>query len=141
MVDTNQIGTFGELKSILAFISAGYSIYTPLSGKESYDFIACLEDKLIKVQVKTVSTINKQGSYEATIRSIRPNRTKNRVVKFDSSKCDVLSVYIQPLDKVCFLLSSEVISKSSITFREIRTNCKTHLISDYIDINRAISLC
>ncbi len=131
MINTNQLGTIGELKSILVFMEMGYSIYSPLSGKESYDFIACKNDQLIRVQVKSTSKPDRYGSYTATLKSVRPNRTKTRVIKFDNSKCDILAVYIKPLDVVCFVHSLEVKATHVIAFRENRVNNRTNLISDH----------
>ena len=132
---TNDVGTLGELKAMQEFIKLGFSIYSPLSGKELYDFIACQADKLIKVQVKSTAVKDKYGSYSFKLKSIRPNRTRNKIIKFDNSVCDILALYIVLIDQVCFMKSSDVKAASAINLRESKVNSKTNLISDYNDLS------
>ena len=138
---SNQLGTLGELKAISEFIKLDFNIYVPLSGKEPYDFIACKENKLIKVQVKSTSCKTKNNSYEIGIKSVRSNRTTNIIKRFKPSQCDILATYIQPLDKICFIKASAVTSGGCITFRESFSNYNRNeqkLISDYTDLSKIV---
>lgn len=138
---SNQLGTLGELRAIEEFIKIGFNIYTPLSGKEPYDFIACRKNELIKVQVKSTSCKTKNNSYQIGIKSVRSNRTTNTIKLFDPSQCDILAAYIQPLNKVCFIKASMVTSGGCITFRESFSNYGRNdqkLISNYTDLSKII---
>ena len=139
-MNTNKLGTIGELKAITSFVEQGFSIYAPLSGKEHYDFIACKDNLMLRIQVKSTSVKTKSGSYSAMLKSVRPNRSKSILLPFDNTKSDILVVYISIKDTLCFVKTSEVKTVSSLTFRELPSNStkNNHLISDYCDLSKVI---
>lgn len=47
-----QIGYLTELQCMTEFLKMGYNISLPYGGHSRYDFIADIEGKLIKIQVK-----------------------------------------------------------------------------------------
>lgn len=53
MLNSKQIGNITEMQCMLAFIQQGYNISTPYGDCERYDFIADVNGKLLKIQVKT----------------------------------------------------------------------------------------
>lgn len=52
MLNTKQLGNITEIECMLAFIKLGHNVLTPYGDCERYDFIADVNGKLIKIQVK-----------------------------------------------------------------------------------------
>lgn len=53
MLNSKQIGNITELECMLAFMKLGYNVLTPYGDCERYDFVADVNGKLLKIQVKT----------------------------------------------------------------------------------------
>lgn len=137
---TNKTGTIGELAAIQEFIKQDFDVYMPLSGKEECDFIACKDTKLFRVQVKSTSIVDRYGSFTVQLKRVRYNSTIHKIHKFDTRTCDILAVYIEPLQKVCFLHSSEITATCTISFREHRISNQTNLIDDYVSLDRIVNI-
>ncbi len=118
MDDKTWLGSIGESKVVSELSRYRFHVFTQVTGKAPFDLVAYKDSYLYKINVKTTQTLGKWGAWEVQIKSVRSNRTKNRTIPFDSNSCDVLAVYIEPLDKVCFLSSSEVSGRSAIALRE-----------------------
>jgi PD-(D/E)XK endonuclease len=112
------LGSLGESKVAAELSRYRFHVFTQTTGKAPFDLVAYKDGRLYRVNVKTTQRLSKWGSWELKIASVRSNRTGNRIVPFDFTSCDVLAVYIEPLDKVCFLHSSEVAGKNYITLRD-----------------------
>lgn len=53
MLNSKQIGNVTEMQCMLAFMQQGYNVLTPYGDCERYDFVADVNGKLLKIQVKT----------------------------------------------------------------------------------------
>ena len=131
------MGSVGESKVASELSRHRFHVFIQTTGKAPFDLVVYKDGYLYRVNVKTTQRLDKWGSWEVQIKSVRSNRTKNRVVPFDPLSCDVLAVYIEPLDRVCFLRASEVSEKCSIALREktVRQS-KLLSISELTDPNR-----
>ncbi len=110
-----NLGSYGKIKVAAYLIEKGYDVFIELDGKSPFDLVAHKDGILERVEVKTTKTRSKSNSgWEVQIKSIRPNRTKNRIVGFDNTKSDILCVYIQPIDKILLYKSCNI--KNSIKF-------------------------
>ena len=69
MLNSKQIGNITGLECMLAFIKLGYNILTPYGDCERYDFVVDLNNKMMKIQVKTS----------------RPSRTGEGSIVFNTS--------------------------------------------------------
>lgn len=118
MDNKTWLGSLGESKVAAELSRHRFHVFIQTTGKAPFDLVAYKNGHLYRVNVKTTQRLSKWGSWEVKIASVRSNRTGNRIVPFDFASCDVLAVYIEPLDKVCFLHSSEVAGKSYIALRE-----------------------
>lgn len=140
---THQLGLLGELKVATKFVKLGFSIYTSISdGVDPFDFIAYKDNRLIKVQVKSTGKITSRGSYQISLRTITIHKSRNVLKPFNSSKCDILAIYIDPLDTVCFIPTAILSNTGSIYLRELPprngNQYKPWIISEYIDLSRAL---
>ena len=112
------MGSVGESKVASELSRHRFHVFIQTTGKAPFDLVVYKDGYLYRVNVKTTQRLDKWGSWEVQVKSVRSNRTKNKVVPFDPLSCDVLAVYIEPLDRVCFLRASEVSGKCSIALRE-----------------------
>lgn len=116
MDNKTWVSSLGESRVVSELIRQGYEVFTQLSGKSSIDLIAYKENILSRVQVKATSTRTKANTgWSVQIKQVRPNRKSNKIKKFDSTTCDILAIYIQPLDKVVLMKSSEIKVTSALT--------------------------
>ena len=69
MLNSKQIGNITEMQCMLAFMQQGYNVLTPHGDCERYDFVADVNGKLIKIQVKTS----------------RPSRSSEGCITFNTS--------------------------------------------------------
>lgn len=135
MLSTNQLGNLGESKAITKFIEEGFDIFTQFSGHNPFDFVIHKDSKLYKVEVKTTTTKTNNNSYIVYIEGTAygPDRSiKHKPLDVDN--VDILVVYIQPIDTLCFFHMKDLDNKCSITLRETRTALNQKIISGYKDI-------
>ena len=112
------LGALVEAKVISKLIEGKFDVFPQLSGKAPFDLVAHRDGYLLRVQVKGTSSRTRYGSYQVQLKSVRSNRTRNRITHFDPSQYDILAIYIGPLDKVCFLRSDEVGDIGQLNLRE-----------------------
>lgn len=104
-----------EAVAIADFVGRGFDVYAPAFGNATCDFIVQAPDGSLKrVEVKSTSTLLKSGKYQVQLRSVRSNKTKSVVKKFDSSKCDYLVVYIVPERSLVILDAKDFDGRSTI---------------------------
>jgi len=143
MHPTTRLGFIGEVKAITEFLKLDFNIYTPLSdGNDKFDFIAHKDGKLIKVEVKSTSAKDKRYN-SGYIVNLKSNRNK-KVHYFDSSKSDILAIYVEPIDTACFFKSKDITNKNGISVRNKASgtismrNHKQHIISNHTDLEKVI---
>lgn len=118
MDNKTWLGSLGESKVAAELSRHRFHVFTQTTGKAPFDLVAYKDGYLYRINVKTTQRLGKWGSWEVQLKSIRSNRTKSRIVPFDPQSCDVVAVYIEPIDKVCFLQIFEFSGRNTITLRE-----------------------
>lgn len=83
-------GTVGVGAAIFFFTKKGYIVSIPITDNQPYDLVVDRGDGLEKVSVKYTSQKSKYGIYVCELKSVRPNRKKNIVRKFDDKTCDIV---------------------------------------------------
>ncbi len=53
-----ELGNFSEMLAAAFFFRMGYSVSKPLGNQKGYDLILDVGDRLLRVQVKTISTVD-----------------------------------------------------------------------------------
>lgn len=102
---TKQKGNLTELQCLTAFTENGCPVSIPYGDSDKYDFIADVDGKLLKVQVKTSSL--KQGNKDAIAFSCRSTHknfggTTNR--KYTKEDIDYFATY---WNHTCYLIPIE----------------------------------
>ncbi len=104
-----QSSSLGEARTVVELIRQGYDIFTQLNGKAPFDLIAHKNGQISRVEVKSTNQrARSKTGWIVELRRIRSNKTKNVIHKFDNTKSDIVSVYIEPLDKVILIPSNTI---------------------------------
>ncbi|WP_414694686.1 group I intron-associated PD-(D/E)XK endonuclease [Paenibacillus sp.] len=124
MDDKSWITALSQARVTAELARQRFDVYVELVGKAPFDLIAHKEGLLYRVSVKsTMSTKCESGhSWEVQLKRVRSNKTGNAIHKFDPDSCDILAIYIEQIDKVCFFNPKEINCTSSITIRENATS-------------------
>lgn len=115
-MNTVRQGNLGVLAAAKYFAVEGYEVFSPMMENSSCDLIVIKDGVTQRVEVKSTRT-GSSKSWQVQIRQIRPNRTGNKIKKFDGAKSDLLAVYIVPEDRVVVIPSSEI-KRSSLTIKK-----------------------
>lgn len=110
MNKSNRQGILAEAKALSHFIKEEYEVYTQFSGKSPIDMIVEKNGKLSRVEVKSTRTRTKYNTgWVVQLKSTLPNKNKkNKIINFDNKSCDILVIYIEPLDKIIIKKSKEI---------------------------------
>lgn len=111
-----DLGSLGKSRTISELIRNGFDIFTEFEGKAPFDLVAHKDGELKRIEVKSTQRRTKYDTgWEIQIKRVRPNRSETVIHNFNSSQCDILAVYIEPLDKVLLLDSSKIKVKTMLT--------------------------
>ncbi len=116
-------GSAGLGIAIGHFCSKGIVVSLPLVDNQDYDLIIDEDGKLKKVQVKTTGTKSPSGNYEVQIKSVRSNKTINKIKSFDPNAVDYLFVLCGDGSKYLFP-SNEITVKGALTLTPERVKYK-----------------
>lgn len=110
--DTSQVGRIGESAIVAYLVKNGYEVYHPLFGNTSCDLVVIKDSLLYRVECKA-SNVMKGSACEVGLRQTRLEINK----KFDASKSDLIACYLEPLDKVVILKSSDYDGRSTVNLK------------------------
>ena len=105
MLESKQKGIITELQCITKFNELGYHVSIPYGENCRYDFIADIEGRLIRVQVKTSRF--KDENQEAIVfacRSSHSNSTGVHYVRYTDEEIDYFATYF---NNICYLVPVE----------------------------------
>ena len=133
------LGSLAEAKVLTKLVESQFDVFVQFSGKAPFDLVAHKGGQMFRVSVKGTGT-KIRDAYPLRVRDVRSNRTGSIVRYFDPATCDVLAVYIEPLDTICFLRSEEVAAKSQLNLRVQPTpyGANGWIISDLQDVSRIL---
>lgn len=118
-MNTNLIGSIGEQRLVLELLSSNFEVFTSVTGKTSVDIVGIYDYTVYRFQVKTVLDINRYGTYEVQLKSVRPNRTKNIIHKFNGLSCDILAVYCYKHDRIQYFKGIDLNGRSQININPL----------------------
>lgn len=134
MDDRTYLGSLAEAKVIATLTEQKWFVFNQTSGKAPFDVVAYRDGILKRISIKGTSNKDEYDSYLVQIGRVRSNKTSNTVHKFDSNECDVVAIYIKPLDKVCFISAQDITSGRAISLREVAStssNKPSRVIDEY----------
>ena len=112
-LNKKQKGNLTELQCMAEFYKLGYSVCIPYGENNRYDFIADINGKLIRVQVKTSIPSEDGRSYQFCCQSTRANGTNIVHKSYTKNEIDYFCTMV---DNECCLIPVEECS----TYKTIR---------------------
>lgn len=103
MLDKKQKGNLTELQCLTAFVEQGINVSIPYGDNSKYDFIADINGKLIKVQVKTASLKN-ENSEDAIKFSCRTTHVNCSGVKNERYSFNDVDFFATYWKSKCYLI-------------------------------------
>ena len=100
MVESKQKGNLTELQCLAAFVAQGCSTSIPYGDCEPYDFIADIDGKLFKIQVKT-SSLKDENAIKFSCRSTHLNSKGCTNVRYKAEDVDYFATY---WENQCYLV-------------------------------------
>lgn len=123
MLDSKQKGIVSELQCITAFNKLGYHVSIPYGENSRYDFIADINGKLIRVQVKTSSPKKGcQGAISFSCRSTQVSATGNFSRTYTDKEIDYFATFY---DGICYLIPVTECSAEKTLRLELPANGQT----------------
>jgi hypothetical protein len=138
MDDKTWLGALAEARVCAELVAQRWEVFTSLTGKAPFDLVAYKDGQILRVEVKGCRAVKRSGGYEVQLRSVRPNRTVNRIRHMSASACDVIAVYLEPINTVCFLPSAAFDGRSTVTLRAAPGSVRNQhyvLIGDYATLD------
>ena len=131
MLDKKQKGNLIELQCIAEFYKLGYTVCIPYGENNRYDFIADINGKLIRVQVKSSKTNDGGKSYVFSCQSSRTNGKTYINKSYTNEEIDFFCTMVG--DICCLIPVDECNTQKTIRVKESLNNQISHLnlINDY----------
>lgn len=108
MLEPKQKGNLTELQCITAFYELGYKVSLPYGENSRYDFIADINGKLIRVQVKTCKPSIDGSIISFPCRSTRVNSNGCYQRQYTNKEIDYFCTYYK---NKCYLVPVSECSK------------------------------
>lgn len=134
MKNTKHIGNVTELKCLAAFLSEGYDVSIPYGDSAKYDFIADIDGKLIRVQTKTSSPMDKKHPEIGIGFSCR-----SRNVKYKDSEIDYFTTF---WENTCYLVPvNECSAGKKLRFKKPKNGQKYNITyAEHYQLSNMIAL-
>mgnify|MGYP002738007242 FL=1 len=134
LVNTKAIGNVGEARVLSELISLGIPVCLPFGDNERYDLVADFNGRLVRIQVKTVGVLSKNGKVATVpLCSARPSRKGSAGIKY-TGDVEFIAAVILPWDCV-LLLPVEDDTTLTMAFRRERSKVSVstqNLVDDYL---------
>ena len=123
---TKQKGNLTELQCLAGFVEQGYNVSIPYGEDSKYDFIADIDGKLIRVQVKT-SSLRKdtEGAISFPCRSTHKNFNGVSNVRYTSKDIDYFATSWE--NKIYLVPVQECSTEKSLRFELPKNGQKTNI--------------
>lgn len=139
MDDKTYYSTKAETRVIYELTKAKYHVFSQVSGKAPFDLVAYRDNVLLRVSVKSVVQKDKHGSFVVQLKTVRSNKTENKITTFDNTSCDLLAVYLDETDQVCWLPTGKVKATSAITLattgKKSSSSNNKHFVDDFLSLD------
>ena len=113
IMDSKKKGNLTEMQCMAAFIACNCNVSIPFGDNSKYDFIADVNGRLLKIQVKTASRRD-DNSIKFSCRSTHVNCAGVKNVKYSVNDIDYFATY---WDGVCYLVPvSECSNEKTLRF-------------------------
>jgi len=126
---TKQKGLITELHCQLAFSNLGFTVCAPICEDSRYDFIVDVNGKLVRIQCKTCSLLEKQNGIKFSTRSCRSNTQTNLRREYSKEEIDYFYTYYN--GKSYLVKVEETSSDKTLRFSNLDNLSNINLAEDY----------
>lgn len=113
-MNSKQLGNITEVQAMLGFLQLGYNVLTPYGDCERYDFIADVNGKFVKIQVKS-SKVSDDGT-KFSFNTASTHYSDGKCVHHSYSKEDI-DYFATVYDNQVYLISVGECSARSQSLR------------------------
>ena len=118
MLNTHFQGKTTEMKVALAFLQKGYQVSQPLVSDSRYDFIIDINNKLLKIQVKTCRIFEEEGYIDFATSTSHTNTQGTVNHSYSEKEIDYFATIY---NNECYLIPFSEIGSSSKKLRLLPT--------------------
>lgn len=134
-LNSKQKGNLTELQCLTAFVKQGCGVSIPYGDNSKYDFIADIDGRLFKIQVKT-SSLKDESAIKFSCRTTHVNCKGVKNERYSSKDVDFFATY---WDNQCYLIPvSECSADKTLRFAPTKSGQikGVSFAKDYILANR-----
>jgi hypothetical protein len=115
MMTSKNKGNLTELQCLAAFVQQGCAVSIPYGDNSKYDFIADIDGRLYKIQVKTASLKRETGgAITFSCRSTHVNCTGVKNIRYNENEIDFFATY---WENQCYIVPiSECSTEKTLRF-------------------------
>lgn len=112
-------GRLAEAKTMASLIEQSFEVYVPAFGNGPCDLIGISPNgNVVRFETKYTSSQRRADRWDVSLKQTRPNRSSVVTKMFNALQCDVLSVYVAPLDRVLFFDASALGGRNSMVVKD-----------------------
>lgn len=97
-MDTKQKGDIAEMEVQLKALKFGWEVLTPVGDRLPYDLVIVVNNKFIKIQVKSAWFNERANTYYVDVRRTKTNRKIMKREKYSNNDFDFAIIYIEDLN-------------------------------------------
>jgi hypothetical protein len=106
-VNTKLKGDIAEQAVVLEALKKGWTVLQPIGDRLPYDLVFHIDDKFVKVQVKSAWYDERKGNYVVDVRRTKTNRRTMLRDPYLNGDFDFAILYIQELH-VFYVMPSDI---------------------------------
>jgi predicted AAA+ superfamily ATPase len=103
MMDTKTKGDIAETFVLANLIKQGFTVSIPYGENSRYDLIIETKSGFKRIQIKYVSKRKNKNYHTLPLRSVRSNRTRNKIVHYTDKDIDYIIGYC-PDNNSCYVI-------------------------------------
>lgn len=103
MMNTKTKGNIAETFVLANLINQGFTVSIPYGENSRYDFVAETKSGFKRVQVKYISKHKNRDYYNLSLKSIRANKNRNKLVCYTTEDVDFIIGYC-PDNECCYIV-------------------------------------
>lgn len=97
-MDTKMKGDIAEIEVQLKALKLGWEVLTPLGDRLPYDLVIVINNKFIKIQVKSAWLSKENNVYFVDVRRTKTNRREMKREKYSNEDFDFAIIFISDLN-------------------------------------------
>ena len=136
---TNTVGIIGEQAAILAFVSHGYQVSTPVGNNARYDLVVDIDGRFVRIQVKTTQCVKNGLMVFGTCKS---NPYKHEGIRYNKNEVDFFALYcIENGYLGLFPVSEQSLKQTTLRLEKPRSKQRANVkFADDYEFNKMIGM-